>query len=166
MGSPMYTNSAIIAKSAEKWRAMAKEAVEKEYESFERCDTEGFLSQACWSFQRFACLDAAKIVENGGYWTFSQVYDLNGNPVNAKPCNTRYGFAYRIEHDNGDVEWFRPSEAQNETVRIRNNAKKGYFIGKVEMPAMICYGAGFKHTIEPDRYAEGKPRYTVTRALL
>lgn len=152
------TNQQIMSKSAEEWQEKARECRHAAYESFERCDTDGFLSQ--WAANTMAAIydKCAAIVANDGYYEFSQLYNLEGNPVNARLVTTQYGLAWRIEHEDGTVSWFNPSKAKDEERRRKNNAKKGYFEGYAEFPARVSCG---NETIVRDPYSELEPRYTV-----
>lgn len=78
------------------------------------------------------------ILENGGLWTFEELAYLDGTLVpNAKLCKTRYGKKYRIEKEDGSVEWVDPY------VKPKTLARKGYKLVEVERPAWACYdGSG------------------------
>lgn len=153
-----YTsNDCIMSHSADFYREQAQYYRHAAYESFERCDTDGFLSQD--SYRRIAdSYDLmARIVENDGYWTFLCLYDLEGNPIEgAKHVETRYGFAWRIETKD-DVKWFNPSKALKEETRVKNNAKKRYFEGFAQYPARIYCNS----RIVIDPYSDKEVRYTV-----
>lgn len=108
-------------------------------ESFERCDTDGALSQ--WAHGLSGQKDRlqADIEESGGKAEFLALFDLEGNLVAAKLIDTRYGRAWGIlESDDPRskiVKWFNPSEAMKAVTARRNDAKKGYFVGYVAAPA-------------------------------
>jgi hypothetical protein len=71
--------------------AKAKACEERAEESFQRCDTDGFLSQ--WASGMTAQLHRrqAAIAEAGGKAWFRCVVDADGNLVPAKHIRTRYG---------------------------------------------------------------------------
>lgn len=71
-----------------------------------------------------------RILENKGLSSFDVLLHLDGTIVNnAKLCDTRFGEAYRIEKEDGSVEWV------NAKVKEKTLTKKGYKIGKVKKPA-------------------------------
>lgn len=125
--------------TADEHRAAAVEHDRKSAESFDRCDTDGALTQ--WGHDMLAQEHrlAARIAENGGTWTFPALFDLDGNLVAAKNIKTPYGYAWGIlESDDPSsrvVRWFNESEARTAAVRNRNNARKGYTVGRVKAPA-------------------------------
>lgn len=108
-------------------------------DSFERSDTDGFLTQ--WASGMMSRLEYAKyeIAENDGKWEFPALFDLDGNLVPAKHIKTPYGMAWGIlESDDVDapfIGFFNPSQAQNEARARANNAKKGYYVGRVKADA-------------------------------
>ncbi|WP_121616583.1 hypothetical protein [Virgibacillus halodenitrificans] len=92
--------------------------------------SEGFLST--WGNHHTTDLLETKIaiLENGGLWNFSCLCDLEGNKVpNSKLVKTKFGRAYRVEKEDGSVDWVNPI-VQEKTLR-----KKGYTIGTELLPA-------------------------------
>jgi hypothetical protein len=69
--------AAQLAKIAE-LEARATRAVEAERESFDRCDTDGFLSQWSHSMTRDLAQANARILENGGHAPFPVLCDASG----------------------------------------------------------------------------------------
>lgn len=104
--------------------ALREEAAANEQDaadSFDRCDTDGFVSQ--WASQQMAGLHRAQadIAEHGGRWTFERVMleTTDGEPVaDARQVQTRYGRRWRV--DSADA-WlpFRPA-------RESTLGKRGY----------------------------------------
>lgn len=82
--------------TAQDLRAQAARHEQDAHDSFERCDTDGFLSQ--WASDRMAGLRRleADILDAGGSWTFTALGDLDGNLVPAKVLPTRYGHAWAV----------------------------------------------------------------------
>lgn len=70
--------------------------------SFERCDTDGFLSQ--WAHGINARLHdrLAQIERDGGVAEFPALFDLEGNRVRAKLIDGRWGQCWAICDDQGD----------------------------------------------------------------
>lgn len=120
-------------------RARAAESERKAQESWDRSDTDGFMSQ--WALGLSASKDRlqAEIDENGGRFEFAALFDLDGNLVPAKLIDTRYGLAWGILPDDDPhgrfVRWFNPSSARSDVTRLKNNRRKGYTEGRVLAPA-------------------------------
>ena len=62
-------------KTAEEWDAAANDALRREEESFQRSDTDGFLSQWCLSLSAQEYRRNAEIARNGGTATFVGLYE-------------------------------------------------------------------------------------------
>lgn len=116
-------------------REQARQGRVRSLESFDRCDTDGCVSQ--WASDSMAQLYTAQaeILENGGVAQFPALFDLDGNIVDAREVQTRYGFAWAITNTNGSTTWFNASRAQDDKRRIDTDRKKGYYVGTVEAPA-------------------------------
>lgn len=112
--------------------------------SFERSDTDGCMSQ--WANTVTADLHRrqAEIADNGDRARFCALFDLDGNLVPAKLVSGRYGRVWGLLPNDDPrasfTGWFNPSNAENENVRRRNNAKKGYYEGTVLAPAAARLG--------------------------
>jgi hypothetical protein len=90
-------------------------------ESFERCDTDGFLSQWASGINAEVARRNADIAEAGGVWTFerTRLTDLDGNIVeDARAVDTRYGRKWRV--DSADA-WLPYMPARESTL-----GKRGY----------------------------------------
>ena len=121
--------------TADQWRAKATESRQRSYDSFQRSDTDGFLSQ--WASDSVAreydlC---ARLAEADGMWEFVAVFDLDGNLVPAVQRQNQWGYYWCI-YDNPEckgrpVAFFTESKARKAATRNRNNAKKGYTIGLI-----------------------------------
>ena len=121
-------------------RAQAAENDRRAQESWERSDTDGFLSQ--WASGITARLQRrqAEILENGGKADFPALFDAEtGELVPAKLVETRYGLAWGILADDNPrsrfVAWFNESSARKGATRLRNDRRKGYTVGRVLAPA-------------------------------
>lgn len=128
-------------------------------ESFERCDTDGFLSQ--WAHGVNAQKDrlAADIADNDGYHTFRALFDRDGALVTARYVETRYGYRWAVkaagDHGGPVIDWFRESEAKDWRRVLKANAAKGYFVGLVMLPARAVLRGGNACTV----MAYAIPRY-------
>lgn len=78
--------------TAEDFRKSAADSKRRSYESFERSDTDGFLSQ--WANDIGANLDLRKadILDNEGKAYFAGLYDSQGNRVPAKLHTTTFNY--------------------------------------------------------------------------
>ena len=84
-----------------------------------------------------AQLDAA-----GGVSEFPALFDLEGKLIPAKLIDTQYGQAWAILSSEDHTSpfsgnFFSQSQAKNEGTRVKNNAKKGYYIGTVRAPGFV-----------------------------
>jgi len=114
-------------------------------ESFERCDTDGFVSQ--WASGLNAERDrlAASIADAGGVADFPALFDLDGNLVAAKLINGRYGMVWGIlasdDPDSEVVEWVTAFPARESTM-----TRKGYREGTVMASAAAKLAGGGRGT--------------------
>lgn len=90
----------------ERLEASAKRALEKEEESFQRCDTDGFLSQ--WALNIGAQRDRRQIevLRNGGYARFPVLCDAEGNVL----CERIHRFANQFAGYGYVEKWRLPDE--------------------------------------------------------
>jgi hypothetical protein len=121
--------------TAAQHREAAQASSDAEQASFERSDTDGFLSQ--WAHSMTARLhnEQAALADAGGMGEWPALFDLNGNLVPAKLVSTRFGIAWGIlpsdDPDGRFVAWFSASSARKSATRRVNDAKKGYRVGRV-----------------------------------
>lgn len=72
----------------------------------------------------------ARYMEKYGYnFVDNALYDLEGNLLNARHVETRFGWAWAITNADGSTTWFNESQAKSCTTYRRNNAKKGIYVG-------------------------------------
>lgn len=126
-------------KTAAEHTANAQAHAAAENESFDRCDTDGFLTQ--WSHGILGQVEQrkAEIAANGGFAEFPALFDLNGELVPAKLVRTydRYKFCHvskwRVQVSDTDetaIAWITPFPVRKSTM-----VKKGYTEGYVKAPA-------------------------------
>ncbi len=72
-------------------REQARQHEQAAIDSFDRCDTDGFLSQWAHGINGQLARAKAEIAENGGKAQFPALLDGEGNRVDAKLINGRYG---------------------------------------------------------------------------
>lgn len=148
----------------EKAEQMERDALEqrkRQLESWERSDTDGFLSQ--WSHGLHDALyqTQAEICRNGGKAQFRVLMDLDGNEVPSKLIDTKYGIAYALldEHNKFTGKFVNPCISEKAL------AKKGFKIGEVWKPAwakLTGRGRGLSGTCWVQTYVRRHPVPGVT----
>jgi hypothetical protein len=126
-------------KTAEQWRAESREMHAKREESWERSDTDGFLSQwALGSLSQQYTL-CAQLAEANGLTEVCALFDLDGELVPSVHGFGEYGeyFAVLDNDERGCRRFFNPSKAKNEQTARKNNAAKGFYIGLVKTPGKV-----------------------------
>lgn len=121
----------------EQWRASAAANRKAARDSFDRCDTDGFVSQ--WASESVAREFElwATLAEQGYEWDFPALYTADGKLIEgARYVETRYGWTWVYDGDGGTV-WFRPSEARDPQRRLAADLKKGHTVGLVRRPAYV-----------------------------
>lgn len=119
--------------TATEHRAKANEHFRNADESFERSDTDGFVTQ--WASNMSGQLEMAKarLAEAGGVHEFPALFDLDGNRVPAKYLPAaRYGPVFALVGDDGDFTGFvSATYKRDSTVE-----SKGYRYGREMAPAV------------------------------
>lgn len=98
------------------------------HESFERCDTDGFLTQWASGINAQVARANAEIAANDGmatFWTYKVISVATGKTVNFRRANTRYGFKLVVDMPDGEV-WIDPN------AREATNTSKGVSVGREE----------------------------------
>ena len=92
----------ILKRVAERHEAAAKVFEDRAWESFQRCDTDGFLSQ--WASQEGARLARllARLAESGYMSTFWGLYE-GDRRVKAKEINTKFGTCWLLHEDEQEL---------------------------------------------------------------
>lgn len=113
---------------ADTLRAEAAENRRRAEESFDRCDTDGFLSQWANDMTAREKEQQAAIEDNGGVWPFLCLVDAEtGDLVPAREIETRYGWKFAVfatiedaNAYNGEiVEWVSYGKVRRGTVPYR-----------------------------------------------
>jgi hypothetical protein len=140
--------------TADELRAAASKKFQDAEDSFDRCDTDGFLSQWASGISADRLRLAAEIKDNGGVWSFPVLFDLEGNRVPAKLIRVvdQYrGFGKRTRAvwalvnpanpEGSFLGFVSPSTGGKRSVA--NLAAKGYVEGSETAPAAaVIQGSG------------------------
>ncbi|UMO76152.1 hypothetical protein SEA_AMOK_29 [Gordonia phage Amok] len=117
--------------TADEYRAMAQRNREQSAESFDRCDTDGFLSQWAHDSLAHTYRTLADWAEEGGdvqEIAWPMILDDEGNwrwVDEFRYVKGQYGESVRIWHDH-KVHWWNPSRARKAATARRNDEKKGF----------------------------------------
>ena len=126
------TRTDTTGKTPDEIREMARASRRESIASFERSDTDGFLSQWASDIMSSVLYLEADIVENGGMAKFLALFDLDGNFVPAREIQTRYGTRWMVLDSDGKStgEFLPYLPARRDTL-----AKRGFVEGFVLRPA-------------------------------
>lgn len=124
---------------AEQHRAKAAEHIAKAEESWQRSDTDGFLTQWAHGISSQLEMRKADIAERGGKADFLVAFDADGNLVPMKSIDTKYGTRRVTLNEDGRFEKFYSHASGPRS----NFTKDGLTEGWVEHPAVaITAGNG------------------------
>lgn len=130
-------------KTAAEWEQEAAESNRRSQESWERSDTDGFLSQAASDAMARLYMLNARIARDGGTAEFRAIFDLAGNLIQIHTSEGQYGdYWYNADADtNGAPRFIRPSEARKGARRLATDEKKGFRVGVIRaVPGTDLYG--------------------------
>jgi hypothetical protein len=131
--------------AGDKLRAEAAQHERNAAESFARCDTDGWASQAASGLMSQLNRRLATIADNGGKAEFLVLLDLDGNIVPAKLIKGNYGQSFGVFESFEDMKDGRIIQWVNPFVKRRSTlTNKGYKLGMVEAQAHACHAGGGK----------------------
>lgn len=127
-------------------RAEGRRSSQEAYASFERCDTDGFMSQ--WASGVTATVREAEavLIENGGLVEVEALFDLEGNLVSTHNFMRTNQFSHseelvwRTSDDfvaRGGKRFLTLSEARKGKTRYVNDEKKGVRVGLVRVRGTV-----------------------------
>lgn len=133
-----------VAVTADQHRAAAAAFTKAQYVSAERSDeADGALSQWAHGLNAAEHHLAAQIAEDGGMAEFAGLFDLEGNLVPAVRVDGRYGWYWKLLDARGRTAGlFNESKAKTADRRRAANARKGYYVGRVRVPARATLAGG------------------------
>lgn len=136
-------NLSATATTADEHRAAAAAFTRARGESIERSSEDGALSQWAYGINAAEHDLAARIAAQGGTAEFDALFDLDGHQVPAIQVHNQYGWAWKLLDERGRCAgWFNESKAKTEARRVAAHAAKGYYIGRVRVPARATLGGG------------------------
>jgi hypothetical protein len=128
--------------TATQLRQQASKAEQEAHASFERCDTDGFATQAANHLMARKLNLQATIEENNGLAEFPALFDLDGNWVAAQLIDNKFGGqSWLLLDENGKSLsiFINAFPARRSTI-----VNKGYLEGVVLRPAYAAIGGGGK----------------------
>lgn len=149
----METNTDTTTAPALRAQAVALDA--EAAASFERCDTDGFLSQWGNGLMAQQRRMEADLLEAGGTYEFPALFDLDGNWVPAKLIDGQYGTSWMILDTNGrrTGQYVAAFPVRRSTI-----VRKGFLEGYVTRPAKIDMRGNNLCTVRPVHVATDRPQ--------
>ncbi|MEZ0076309.1 hypothetical protein [Planotetraspora sp. GP83] len=131
------TTTATAAGRAAELREQATAEDVKALQSFDRCDTDGALSQWAWGLTAAELRLQASIEEAGGKALFPALFDTAGRLVSAVLRHGEWGPYFALLDENGRIygKWFTPSKWKDARRARAADAAKGFYVGYVMAPA-------------------------------
>jgi hypothetical protein len=145
-----------------KLRAAAAKAEQQKQESYDRSDTDGFMSQWASGLSAQEALMKAELEENAGKAEFVALFDKDGNMVPAKLIDTKFGPAWAVYSDPNDSsskftgEFINESKSDNPKTQEAALARKGYTLGRVKAPAYVAMSGANTVSVRPSIFRSGK----------
>lgn len=132
-------------KSANEYRNEQARHIQEEHDSFERCDTDGFISQHCSSLNGRLAGVRADIIENDGKSIFVGLYQGDRRVV-AKIIETKFGSAWLLDDSEAEIINSRGKKFLPTGSKSRVLSALGLKERKELAPAWACHsgeGRGF-----------------------
>ena len=134
-------------KTAAEWREMAARSQQERQASWERSDTDGFLSQWASDVCAREYLTCADLIEQGGV-TEMQVPFVNGEVASVDYREGEYGWYWFLTVEAARVvgkRYFTPSSANKAKTRRANNLKKGVTMGTIRVKGDVVLSGNRYH---------------------
>lgn len=133
----MGVNTRTTGGNNERSHAEAKRHEQAAIESFDRCDTDGFVSQWASGVMADEARLNAYLASKDGKDDFAALFDLDGNLVAAKLITIRYGLAWGLlatDDPSSNIIQFITAFPKRESTMTR----KGFYEGTVRCPAHVA----------------------------
>jgi hypothetical protein len=129
----------------------------KAREIYERSDLDGVLSEMVSRLNAEKLRLEAQLLSEGGVSEFDALFDLNGNVVDAKIVNTKYGVRWMVFANGTPTGEFLPLKpVRKDTLR-----KRGYTEGRVVRKATVVFSKGDLGSTRPIIVPVGNPTEVV-----
>ena len=112
-----------------------QEAIDRRAERIANWETDEddcFISERCETRGVQVAKDKIQLIKDGGCAWFLEYATLDGTPIKANWCQTKYGYSLRAEMPNGEVVWTTANTA-------KGLAKKGLKKIECKRPAWYAY---------------------------
>lgn len=130
--------------TAQEHREAANASRKRQAESFERSDTDGFLSQWASDLTAREHEAWASLLEDDGMIVTQALFDLDGNVASTHSAYGQYG-RYWVLNDSAAERYgkrfFSPSNAQNPEREWKNNRAKGFTLGLISVEGYVDIAA-------------------------
>lgn len=128
--------------TAAEYRKLASDAHQRKIESFERCDTDGYLSQWALDVTSSIYREAAELAERDWKDSWNTLADTEGNLVPCREIETKFGWAY------GVYRTFEDAQNCGEIIKWvgtsgRAAKNKGYQLVVVRSEAKVEMAGGY-----------------------
>jgi hypothetical protein len=132
--------------TADDHRAAAKASRQAAYDSFERCDTDGALSQWASGLTADEHMAHAELLDCGGVIETMALFDAETGKV----ASTHQGFGqfgeYWVLRDDAAAKFgkrfFSPSNARKGATKLRNDSRRGFTLGEIKVKGIVGIGGG------------------------
>ena len=128
-------------------RDQAAAADQAAADSFERSDTDGFLSQWASGMTARELRAKADLVEAGGTVETSALFNLDGTIASTHYGHGQYGPFWVLNDDAAaryGRRFFNPSQARKPATERANNRRKGFTVGAVRVRGTVTILGGGK----------------------
>lgn len=147
----------LLGKTGDELRQMAHDSRRRSQESFDRCDTDGCVSQ--WASDLTARLydHAAALADDGWMAEAPALFSLDGTLLAARQVETRYGTSWVYDDADGAACWVSISTARSPKRAQAHYAKQGVTLGSIRqrvLPAMHGSGRGLSGSAWPGHVAD------------
>lgn len=127
-------------------RAQAAQKDRDAAESFERCDTDGFMSQWASGLGAQKLRLEADLAENGGTMLTDALFDLDGNVASTHLHYGQFGPAWVLDDEhtaaNGGKRFVNESKARSGAKRHAALLAKGFTLGTIRVRGYVDYVGG------------------------
>lgn len=145
----MTVYAELLSKTSDELRRMAAESHKRASDSFERSDTDGFLSQWASDLTGSIYSLAADLADNGWTREMEALFDLDGNLLDAHLKDGKFGLSWMIRNPDGTVRWVGTSHAKKAARRRAHYESKGVCEGRVARRVVPATAEGGPMGVSP-----------------